>query len=325
MKTWLIIAGIVFLIWLIYELVTSKPIPKEYLGVFIGGLGSGKTYLAQKRAIAWYRSEYRSYIRSCMFHPFKKTKRREKPHLYSNIPLRLGNRLNKRMSDVLTKEILFLEDMAADCSAFLFDELGQIANQYDYDLQAVKFNVQSHIRFMRQFYRNGDFEATEQCTDFIAKPIRGRFNIVINLRKLHRVGFLPFGIVKWQMISMTQDITNISDVTGADWNKYFFWMPYGRRYDSKPYSEARKYGFTHTPPEKWDWNNLKTNYIIDVRQPCKRNIYKPARGYEPKPCTVESARGGHDAPSRASGRLEGAAENPRGDSLQAILKRSEGS
>lgn len=322
MKTWLIIAGAAFVIWLVYELITSKPIPKEYLGVFIGGLGSGKTYLAQKRTIRWYKSEMRSYYLSCLLHPFKKSKRRLKPYVYSNIPLRVGNVFNRRMAKVLTKEILFLEEMAEPCSAFLFDELGQVANQNDYDLPAVKFNVQTHIRYMRQFYENGNFEGSEQCTDFVAKPIRGRFNIVINLRKLHRILFLPFGIVRWQSISMTQDIVNVSDVQGSDWNKYFFWMPYGRRYSSKPYSEARKYGFTHTPPQEWHWSYLKTRYVIDVRRECTRDIYAPAAGVsgmaecEDKEMngvrrkasrTVESARGELDAPSRASGEPDAAA------------------
>lgn len=318
MKAVLIIVGILALVWFFYEVFTSKPIPKEYLGVFIGGLGSGKTYLAHRRILEWYRREYRDYKWSCFFHPFNKKKRREKPYVYSNIPLRIGNRFNKRMSEVLTKEILFLEEPAAPCSAFLFDELGQVANQYTFDLPAVKFNVQTHIRFMRQFYKNGDFEATEQCTDFVAKPIRGRFNIVINLRKLHRIGFLPFGKVYWQQISMTQDITNVSDVMGGNWNKWFFWMPYGRRYDSKPYSNARIDGFTHIAPDKWEWNNLKTNYIIDVSQPCYRDIYQSITVKVPqsnkKEKSKESTRGGNVAPSRA---LEGSATSVSKSSVLA--------
>ena len=72
MKTALIITGIVFLVWFFLSLFTSKPIPEEYLTCFIGGLGSGKTYLAVRKVVRWFKRSWRKYSWSVFFHPVRK-------------------------------------------------------------------------------------------------------------------------------------------------------------------------------------------------------------------------------------------------------------
>lgn len=285
MKAALIIIAGVFIVWLVVSIILSKPIPQEYLTCFIGGLGSGKTCMAVMHVVKWYKKAYAVYRRSCFFHPFRKDKRKSKPHVYSNIPIRLGNRRNKRMSDVLTTEHLFAEKLKDRNSITFIDEVGQICDQYKFDIPAVKNNVQVSIRFDRQWMDTeipGHCYFTEQASDFIAKPIRGRFNALIELRGLHRCLFLPFGKVKWREISVTNDIVNIKDVGKDDFNTYFFWMPYTKRYDSKVYSEAYDLGFTHDVPDRWEWDKLKTRYILDVRKECKRDMFGQAPWESPE-------------------------------------------
>lgn len=270
---WIIyVALIILLIYVIYQFVTSKPIQEEWLNCFIGGLGAGKTYLSVKLFISSYKAKYWEYIKSCIKHPFNKKKRLPCPQAYSNIPVRL---VGRKMSQVLTTEHIFMEKLLPPKTDILFDELGQACDQYAYDVPAVKKNVQTFIRFLRQFV-SGKLYSTEQSSDFIAKAIRGRFNVIVELRNLHRVFWvLPFGKVYWRKILVTNDTQNINQLGQDEWNHYFFWMGYRKHYDSKPYSEAYEKGFTHEAPDQWEPGNLKTRYIIDVRKPCKRDIYGP--------------------------------------------------
>lgn len=296
MKTVLIIAGLAFLVWFFWSLFTSKPIPQEYLVCFIGGLGSGKTFLAVRNVVRWFKRAWRKYKWSCFFHPIRKDKRKTQPHVYSNIPIRLGNRFNRRMSEVLTTEHLFNERLKDRNSITFIDEVGQVADQYKFDLKPVKENVQIGIRFDRQWMATdvpGHMYFTEQASDFIAKPIRGRFNSLIEVRGLHRCLFFPLGKVKWREISVTNDVVNIKDVGAEGFNTYFFWMPYAKRYDSKVYSETYDQGFSHEVPERWEWDKLKTRYILDVRKKCTRHMFKPVQA----PAPGESPERGSGAPS----------------------------
>lgn len=161
-----------------------------------------------------------------------------------------------------------------------FDEVGQVASQYDYDFESVKVNIQTFIRFYGHFIKDGYVFSTEQSSDFIAKPIRARFNGAIEVRRFRRCfGILPFGKVSWQLIKITNDVMNTKDVKDTSWNVDFFWFPYVRRYDAHCYSEAYELGFTHElPPEEWDCKvSMKTRYLPDVRRKSSRNIFKPVK------------------------------------------------
>ncbi len=258
-------------VWLGYEFITSKPIPTEYLNCNIGGLGAGKTFLAVRGVIQRYHKKLWSYYWSIWRHPLRKEKQKVKPTVYSNIPLILDR---FTMAKVLKKEHIFMEELLPQNSDVLFDEIGQACDQFKYDIPAVKHNVQTFVRFLRQFV-GGMLFSTEQSSDFIAKPIRARFSKIVEVKHFHRVlGFLPFCKVYWRAYSVTNDVVNISDVKDNKYNKFFFFCWYGKHYHSKPYAPAYKEGFTHEAPEKWDRKNLQTRYIIDVTQPCVRDLYQ---------------------------------------------------
>ena len=258
-------------IWLGYELITSKPIPQEYLNCNIGGLGAGKTFLAVRGVIQRYHKKLWAYRFSIYFHPLRREKWKARPEVFSNIPLILDR---FHMAKVLKKEHLFMEELLPQNSDILFDEIGQACNQFMYDIPAVRNNVQSFVRFLRQFV-GGMLFSTEQSSDFIAKPIRARFSKIVEVKHFHRVlGFLPFCKVYWRAYTVTNDVVNVSDVKENKYNKFFFFSWYGKHYHSKPYAPAYKEGFTHEAPLKWDRKNLQTRYIIDVTQPCYRDLYQ---------------------------------------------------
>ena len=257
--------------WLGYEFITSKPIPQEYLNCNIGGLGAGKTFLAVRGVIKRYHKKLWAYRFSIFRHPLRREKWKARPEVFSNIPLILDR---FHMAKVLKKEHIFIEELLPQNSDILFDEVGQVCDQFKYDIPAVKHNVQTFVRFLRQFV-GGMLFSTEQASDFVAKPIRGRFTKIVEVKHFHRVlGFLPFCKVYWRAYSVTNDVVNTSDVKDSKYNKYFFLCGYGKHYHSKPYAPAYKEGFTHEAPLKWDRKNLQTRYIIDVTQPCYRDLYQ---------------------------------------------------
>lgn len=278
MKWLFIIIFAVFVIWFFYSLFTSKPIPLERENLFIGGVKCGKTGTASVYMLRWFKSRYRSYILSFVRHPFNKEKRKPKPYVYSSIPLKLPYCQKARS---LTEDYLLMEKLLpTECTSVFFDEVGQVANQYDYDFEAVKVNIQTFIRFYGHFIKDGYVFTTEQASDFIAKPIRARFNCAVEVKKFHRCLFFPLGKVKWQSIKITNDVMNTKDVSEDSWNTDFFIFPYGRRYDPRAYSEAYALGFTHErPPEEWDCKvSMKTRYLPDVRRAPERSIFSPVAG-----------------------------------------------
>lgn len=281
MKYVLIVSLIVFAIWFFYSLFTSKSIPLERENLFIGGVKCGKTGTGSVYLIKWFKSRYRRYIFSKIKHPFNKKKRAPKPVVYTSIPFKLPY---KQKSRSLTENYLLMEDLLPDeCTSIFFDEVGQVANQYDYDYESVKVNIQTFIRFYGHFIKDGYVFTTEQASDFIAKPIRARFNCAVEVKRFHRCFIFPLGKVKWRSIGMTNDIMNTKDVSEDSWNTCFFFFPYKRRYDPRAYSEAYALGFTHErPPVFWDCkSSMKTRYLADVRRKPERSIYAPIVGEIP--------------------------------------------
>lgn len=278
MKTIFFIIVIAFFIWFVWSLIKSQPIPLERENLFIGGVKCGKTGTGTVYLMKWFNNRFIEYIKSCIRHPKNKQKRAPKPVVYSSIPLKLPY-FQKAKS--LTEEHLLMEKLLPnECTSVFFDEVGQVASQYDYDYPSVKVNIQTFIRFYGHFIKDGYIFTTEQASDFIAKPIRARFNSAIEVRRFHRCfGFLPFGKVYWQSLKITNDIMNTKDVSDNDWNVDFFWFPYVRRYDPRCYSEAYELGFTHElPPEEWDCKvSMKTRYLPDVRRKSTRDIFSPIK------------------------------------------------
>ena len=302
MKWLFIIVFAILVIWFFYSLFTSKPIPLERENLFIGGVKCGKTGTASVYMLRWFKSRYRSYILSFVRHPFNKEKRKPKPHIYSSIPLKLPYFQKSRS---LTEDYLLMEKLLpTECTSVFFDEVGQVANQYDYDYEAVKVNIQTFIRFYGHFIKDGYVFTTEQASDFIAKPIRARFNCAVEVKKFHRCLFFPLGKVKWQSIKITNDVMNTKDVSEDSWNTDFFIFPYGRRYDPRAYSEAYALGFTHErPPEEWDCKvSMKTRYLPDVRRAPERSIFSPVAGdsQEGNGCEAPSPLGNPNGEETAS-------------------------
>jgi hypothetical protein len=266
---------IILVVPVLFYLVLSfkqKKLPNNTVIAFTGGLGSGKTLLAVRHAIQSYRRSIRQYYYERyipILNMFPK-KFKEKPQFYSNIPVRVGFGIwGKRMAQVLTYEHLTLQTRIEEYSTLLIDELGQFANQYEYDNPFVQQYIQEFVRFFRH-YVDGRMFITDQSSSNIVVSIRRRINQIYNLSNFHRILF--FYKVNVAEIHITEDLLNIQDSLTPDAEQpYFFGVMLPKiinnllrvrpRYDSRCYSINYHAEFKQL---RSIWASYKTDYFIEL-------------------------------------------------------------
>jgi hypothetical protein len=264
----ILVIGILFYLLLSFR---QKKVPNNTIVAFTGGLGSGKTLLAVRHAIQSYRRSIRQYYAERyipILNMFPK-KYKEMPQFYSNIPVRVGwFWYGKRMARQLTYEHLTLQSRIEEYSTLLIDELGQFANQYEYDNPFVQQYIQEFVRFFRH-YVDGRMFITDQSSSNIVVSIRRRINQIYNLSNFTKIIF--FYKVNVSEIHITEDLLNIQDSLTPDSEQPYFFgtmlptlirklfrvLP---RYDSRCYSINY-----HAQYQDYNlWLKLKTDYFIEL-------------------------------------------------------------
>lgn len=261
MIVFLIIVAVVmfFFLWQAFH---AKRMTKNTVLCFTGGLGTGKTYCAVQKAVGFYRRQRLRY--RLRWIPIVGSK--HPPHIYSNIPIKLGR---NKYSEVLSLEHIIMTERLPEKSIVLIDEIGQFANQYEYDNPYVMAYLQEFIRFFRH-YIDGRLVLTDQASDNIVKPIRLRINIIYNLNDFHRMWlFLPFFKVSVDELACVEDsVQNVNIMDQERKDEYFFgFLPYrwmkSKKYDSRCYSIMYMAKKLFTAPARWR-KDLKTNYLINI-------------------------------------------------------------
>lgn len=155
--------------------------------LFVGGLGSGKTLNSVKTAITLYKknvllwkwSRFKNKIKNLFRSKNKKIIFDiKKPKLYSNIPIKLSGPLSKKekYSEVLTKEHLTLKSRLVEYSVVLIDEAPLLVNQFNYNIDVVKNNLNEFIALFRH-YVGGYLILNGQAESEIVKQIRVKLNV----------------------------------------------------------------------------------------------------------------------------------------------------
>lgn len=155
--------------------------------LFVGGLGSGKTLNSVKTALTLYRKNVAFWkwcrFKNKFFNLFRKKDKKieftmKKPKLYSNIPIKLSGPLSKkeRYSEVLTREHLTLKSRLIEYSVVLIDETPLLVNQFNYNLDIVKNNLNEFIALFRH-YVGGYLILNGQAESEIVKQIRVKLNV----------------------------------------------------------------------------------------------------------------------------------------------------
>lgn len=230
----------------------KEKITNETTIAYVGGLGSGKTLNGVKRAIKLYKQQVKKWKIEKNGQPA--------PMLISNIPLRrkmLGKTYNSVM---LTKDILLMKKQIPQGSIIFIDEIGTIANQYDWNLEEVKDNLTEFIRLYRQ-YVNGFIVITDQTLAGIVKPIRDRINAVVYCLITNKVS--KFYCTQLCILRFTQQIDSYTadSLNALRQRKYGIFT---NNYDTRAYSERYTENVEKIQNiEQQD--TLKTNKIIKIK------------------------------------------------------------
>lgn len=219
---------LIFVGWLIWKVITSYRLNTyDTVVAFTGGLGSGKSMLSVQTAVKLLKRKRREVA----VHNFFLADKRERPLLYSSIPVRVSR---KEMAVQLTDQHLLLQKRIVRGSVVLLDEIGGYCSQFDY--RAVNSEVfDEFVRFFRH-YVQGYLVCNDQCSENIVLQVRRRLNTVYNLM-CFRKWFGLFYTVKVRNISVSEEIKTIEEQDTEDnMTTLIGLMPLYRRYDTHCYS-----------------------------------------------------------------------------------------
>jgi hypothetical protein len=244
---------------------------KQSIYCFTGTLGSGKTFLATRKALQAYRSQR---LKHDIYTAFKWLPKRDKifkswkypATFYSNIPVRLGR---DKISIPLTKADLLERGRLPEKCVVFIDEIGAVASQWDYNNPFVCEQLEKFIRFFRHWL-DGKMFCTDQVADNIVKPIRSRLGIVYNLHDFRRVKILPlYRITAIPLLMVDSNASTASTTADKSFNDVYFcgFLPY-RNPDKRKIYQSRCYKPIYKSSAVRDItafdDSLYTNYLIDL-------------------------------------------------------------
>lgn len=250
--------GIALVILVVLIVLAFKTYTRKYDTViaYTGGLGSGKSMLSTETAIKLLRRNRAKVARYNFFHPKDK---KEKPLLYSNIPIRVSG---KEWAQVLTADHLLLRARIVEKSVTYIDEVGSFANQFQFKARNMEI-FDEFVRFYRHYTKGGYLVVNDQCSENIVLQIRRRINTVFNLMHF-RAWFGLFYTVRCRNMSVSEEIKTIEEQNTEDNTKLIFGFLQPKwRYDTWCYSER----YATVPEGKREVHSkLKTNRVLRLPQ-----------------------------------------------------------
>lgn len=266
-----------------------KPyIVKYNTSLFITGeLGSGKTLTAVKTSITLLRKArfknkiYNKYIRKIKNYFIKRYNKKHevkkellepkrKPQLFSNIPIFYkphfySKKLQREWSCKLSKNQLLLLEYIPEGSIVLIDELPQLVNQFNWDIEEVKNNINEFITFFRHYY-NGHLIITAQAVNDVVVQIRRKCNQAIWCYHMKKHLFGLFYTIEMADMMLNDNIQSMSTTYIEDnTKKHYGLFPPRKTYDTRCFSE--RINNVLEKPKKWNhWNKIKTNEIIRMEK-----------------------------------------------------------
>lgn len=226
---------IVLIVSLVYYFIASRNAVKlthDTLIIFTGVPGGGKTFNAVKEGIRTYKRYLLRYKLKRFFFPFKNHSK-DKPFLYSNVPIKY----KKIFSYEIEIDHLLFKLQFNGRPVIIFDEIGDVASQNDYDNEyVVELLAGKVVRFIRHT-TNGRLILTDQMSSSIYKGIRGRAGKVYSVSNF-RKRFLFF--VKMDCVVYQQSEDNLQNVNIVnDKSTPYLFKYIGKTfkyYDSRAYS-----------------------------------------------------------------------------------------
>lgn len=255
----LAIIAICFVLWLIIKPYIIK---HDTCTLYVGGLGSGKTLVGVSDSLRCLkRMRFKVWFYN-LFHPFKK---KPKPLLYSNIPIRVSRR---EMSAKLKLEHLLLKEKMIEKSVCFIDEASTVANSFETvaNNQNLKV-VELWSTLYRHFTKGGFLILTTQNTSKCNYIIRYCCNQAYQLSQFRSfpIPLIGFWFNRIRNIDMTNDVVNISQNNIEENTRVLFGFFGRRKYDTYCFSEIVS-DLPLSDPEEFSASLKTTDFVIIPRK-----------------------------------------------------------
>lgn len=287
--TLILILVALILLFILWKIIKPYIIKYDTTIFVTGELGSGKTLTCVKIAITQIRKArlkvafYNKFILKFKNHFIKKKnkklikkgleplpllEKKRKPQLISNIPIHFKSRFfhkDREWSVKLQKEMIVLLTKIPEYSIVLIDELPQLVNQFNWDIEEVKNNINEFITFFRHYYA-GKLLITAQATNDVVVQIRRKCNQAIWCYNLKKHLFGLFYTINIADMILNDNIQNMSTTYIEDnTKKHYGLFPKKGTYDTRCFSERINNALNN--PKRWErWKTLKTNEIIRMEK-----------------------------------------------------------
>lgn len=225
----IIISAIFLFIWFL-----KIYFPKfDNVVLYTGTLGSGKTFCAVKTSLKLLKKNRFKVRLYNLFH--SKSKRKEKPLLYSNIPVRISK---YEWSVPLKAEHFCMTEAIVPKSIVLSDEIALILSQNDFKTVNDKA-ISEFCTLFRQYTEGGTWVLTTQNVKKVNHHIRRCLDSAYRLSNF-RSYFRIFYKVEVRHIDICEDTINVNEGHSEDTNSRIIGIIGSRKYDTYCYSVRYK-------------------------------------------------------------------------------------
>lgn len=275
-----IVLGVVALVFL-YKVLKPYFLKYDTTLCITGGLGSGKTLTAVKTAVVLIRRQrlVKYYIYNAWWKMVNKCRKsankrrrkhnekiyqkyddvniikkkhktikklhplREKPMIYSNLPIRFKSHLFGRKKEGAIKleapQLVCLENIN-EYSVILIDELPQFVNQFNWNEELIQKNVNEWITYFRH-YIGGYFITTAQSVDDVVVQIRRKLNQAVWCYDFKKWLFGLFYTIRMCDVMLSDQIGTMSTTQLEDNTKLHFGLfPPKNTYATRCYKNRMK-------------------------------------------------------------------------------------
>lgn len=255
MTTIILILALILFIWFILKPYIK---PHDTIELWVGTNGSGKSLHGTKSALKMLRKNTWKIRFYNLLHPFK---RKEKPKLFSNIPIKKGYRI---ISYVLKPEhLLSMERLPEKCVVFI-DEVSLWLSQMDYRNKNIDI-CDDFATLYRHYTKGGYMVMTTQDINKCAFPYRyctGSAFVLSDFKK-HWWGLFKICSSSVRRISINGDIQAIEINQKEDNEERIYAHLFIRYYDTYAYSTR----YDNVPQGKYTLHSdLKVKKILRCPQ-----------------------------------------------------------
>ena len=198
-----------------------KNIRLDYLMLFSGGIGTGKTSLSVAQTFYILRKIYLIWVKNLF------SKDRKDYIVLSSFPIgKWDKKKNKRYIRIFFKKI-WCYDLDLDILTlqkrvpqyeiiYIVDEFSNLASQFDYNSPIVKDNLDEFFRNFRHYHKGkAYFIAIDQCSQNIFLQVRRRASYCYNLIHFFKVPLLPICIWQYRKILISDEVQNTIETEKA--------------------------------------------------------------------------------------------------------------